>query len=97
MCCAKAYNVINRIFCYFITHNVTDILTAYIAYARPHIEFASTVWKPGIESRSYIGLKRQLEKVLRYFTRRHFAHCKILYLSYDERYTPSEIRLNNAI
>ena len=43
VCCTKAYNVINRIFRCFITNNVTAILTAYIAYARPHLEFASTV------------------------------------------------------
>ena len=85
MCCAKAYNVINRIFRCFITNNVTAILTAYIAYARPHLEFASTVWNPDIEARGYIGLKRQLEKVQRYFTRRLFGRCKIPYLSYDER------------
>ena len=54
VCCAKAYNVINRIFRCFITNNVTAILTAYIAYARPHLEFASTVWNPGIEARGYI-------------------------------------------
>ena len=60
VCCTKAYNVINRIFRCFITNNVTAILTAYIAYARPHLEFASTVWNPGIEARGYIGLKHQL-------------------------------------
>ena len=85
VCCAKAYNVINRIFRCFITNNVTAILTAYIAYARLHLEFASTVWTPGIEARGYIGLKRQLEKVQKYFTRRLFGRCKIPYLSYDER------------
>ena len=83
VCCTKAYNVINRIFHCFITNNVTAILTAYIAYARPHLECASTVWNPGIESRGYIGLKLQLEK--KYFTPRLFGHSKIPYLSYDER------------
>ena len=53
MCCIKAYNVINRIF-FFITNNVTAILTAYIAYAKPHLDFASTVWNRGIESRGYL-------------------------------------------
>ena len=87
MCCAKAYSVINRIFRCFITNNVTAILTAYISYARPHLECAYTVWNPGIEARGYIGLKRQLEKVQKYFTRRLFGRCKIPYLSYDERIT----------
>ena len=85
MCCSKAYNVINYIFRCFITDNVTAILIAYIAYARHHLEFASTVWNPGIEAKGYIGLKRQLEKVQKYFTRRLFGRCKIPYLSYDER------------
>ena len=62
-CCAKAYSVIIRIFRCFITNNVTILLTAYVAYARPHLELASTVWNPGIVARGYIGLKRQLEKV----------------------------------
>ena len=48
MYCTKAYSVINRIFSCF-TNNVTTILTAYIAYARPHLEFASTLWNPGID------------------------------------------------
>ena len=43
VCCAKAYSVINRIFRCFITNNVTEILIAYIAYAIPHLECASTV------------------------------------------------------
>ena len=47
MCCAKVYSVINRIFRCFITNDVTAILTAYI-------EFASTVWNPGIEARGHI-------------------------------------------
>ena len=85
MCCAKVYSVINRIFRCFITNNVTAILTEYIAYVRPHLEFAYTVWNPGIEARGYIGLKRHLEKVHLYFTRRIFGRCKIPYLSYDKR------------
>ena len=56
VCCSKAYSVINRIFRCVITNNVTSILIAYIVYARPHPEFASTVWNPGIEARGYIGL-----------------------------------------
>ena len=67
------------------------ILTAHIAYARPHLAFASTVWNPGIEARGYIyvyiGLKPQLEEVQKYFTRRLFGRCKIPYISYDERIT----------
>ena len=87
VCCTKAYNVINRIFRCFITNNVTSILTAYIAYVIPYLEFAYTVWNTGIESRGYIGLKRQLEKVKKYFTRRLFALCQLPYQSYDERIT----------
>ena len=83
VCCAKAYSVIKRIFRCFITKNVTEILTAYITYVRRHLEFTSTVWNPGIEARGYIGLKRQLEKVQKYFTRRLFGRCKIPYPSYD--------------
>ena len=83
MYCTKAYSVINRIFSCF-TNNVTAILTAYIAYARPHLEFAYTVWNPGIEARGNIGLKQQLEKVQKYFTRHLFGRCKIPYLSYDD-------------
>ena len=87
VCCAKAYSVINRIFRCFITNNITAILTVYISYARTHLECAPTVWNPGIEARVYIGLKRQLEKVQKYFTHRLYGRCKILYLSYDERIT----------
>ena len=55
MLCYNAYNVTNRIFRCFITNNVTAILIVYIAYARPHLEFASTVWDTGIESRGYLN------------------------------------------
>ena len=83
MCCAKAYNVINRIFRCFITNNVAYILSTYIAYYRPHLEF--NLQNAGIESRCYIELKRQLEQFQKCSTRRLFARCKIPYLSYDER------------
>ena len=39
MCCAGAYNVINRILYCFITNNRTEINKAYITYAIPHVEF----------------------------------------------------------
>ena len=60
MCCTGAYNVINRIFRCFITNNKIAIIKAYITYARPHVELSTTIWNPGIEARTYIGIKSKI-------------------------------------
>ena len=49
----------------------------YIAYVRPIIEHASTVWNP-----SGIGLNREVERVQRRLTKRLRDYCD---LSYEER------------
>ena len=43
MCCTGAYNVINRIFRYFITNNKIAIIKVYITYAILHVEFSTTI------------------------------------------------------
>ena len=60
-------------------------LKAYITYARPKLEFATTVCNPGLKARRYTGLTDKLESVQRLFTRRLFCTCGQKYTSYNER------------
>ena len=85
MCCAGAYNVINRIFRCFITNNKIAIIKAYNSYARPHVEFSTTKWNPGIEVITYIGLNSNIKKVQKYFTRRLYYRCNISYENCENR------------
>ena len=85
VCCTSAYCVINRIFRCFITNNMPAIRKAYISYARPHLEYASTVWNPGLDARTFKGLKIKLEKVQKFFTRRLIERCGLPYKPYNER------------
>ena len=79
MCCTGENNVINRIFRCFIINNKIAIIKDYITYAIPHVEFSTTIWNPGIEARTYIGLKSKIEKVQKYITRRLYYRCNIPY------------------
>ena len=54
---------INNLFRCFITSDVTMLLKAYITYVRPKLEFATTVWNPGLKARRYNGLTDKLESV----------------------------------
>ena len=85
VCCTSAYCVINRIFRFFITNNIPAIRKAYISYARPHLEYTSTVWNPGLDARTFKGLKIKLEKVQKFFTRRLIERCGLPYKPYNER------------
>ena len=85
VCCTSAYCVINRIFRCFITNNMPAIRKAYISYARPHLEYASTVWNPGLDARTFKGLKIKLEKVQQFFTKRLIERCGLPYKPYNER------------
>ena len=76
-CCRGALMTINNLFRYFITSDVSMLLKAYITYARPKLEFATTVWNPGLKSRRYNGLTDKLERVQRLFTRRQFGTCRL--------------------
>ena len=78
MCCTGAYNVNNRIFRCFITNNKIAIINAYITYARPYVEFSTTIWNPGIEARFYIGLKSKIYKGHKYCTRHLYYRCNNL-------------------
>ena len=80
--CTSAYCVINRIFRCSITNNILAIRKSYISYTRPHLEYASTVWNPGLDTRTFKGLKIKLEKVQKFFTRRLIERCG---LPYNER------------
>ena len=68
---------INNLFRCFITSDVSMLLKAYITYARPKLEFATTVWNPGLKARCYNGLTDKLERVQRLFTRRLFGTCRL--------------------
>ena len=61
------------------------IRKAYISYARPHLEYASIVWNPGLDARTFKGLKIKLEKVQQFFTRRLIERCSLPYTPYNER------------
>ena len=52
---------INNLFRCFITSDVTMLLKAYITYDRPKLEFATTVWNPGLKARRY-NTNRQARK-----------------------------------
>ena len=77
----------NNLFRCFINSDVTMLLKAYITYARPKLEFATTVWNPGLKSRHYNGITDKLESVQRLFTRRLFGTCGLKYTRYNKRLT----------
>ena len=83
-CCRGALMTINNLCRCFITSDVTMLLKAYITYARPKLEFATTVWNLGLKSRRYNGLTDKLESAQRLFTRRLFSTCGLKYTSYNE-------------
>ena len=68
--CQKAYATINVLFRCFHTANANALVLGYKSFVRPVLEYCSTVWKPFIHARHYIGMIDELEKVQRYFTRR---------------------------
>ena len=76
---------INNLFRCFITSDVSMLLKAYITYARPKLEFATTVWNPGLKAIRYNGLTDKLERVQRLFTRMLFGTCRLQYTTYNER------------
>ena len=81
----SAYFVINRIFRGFINNNNPAIIKAYISYAKPHLEYASTVWNPSLDARTFKGLKVQLENVQQFFKRRLIERYDLPYKPYKDR------------
>ena len=84
-CCNGALLTINNLFRCFLTNNITTLIKAYITYARPKVQFSTTVWNPGLKARRYNGLADKIERVRRVFTRRLFGRCGLAYISYSER------------
>ena len=84
VCYISAYCFINRIF-RFITNTIPAIRKAYVSYARPHLEYASTVWNPGLDFRTFKGLKIQLENVQQFFKRRLIERYGLPYKPYKDR------------
>lgn len=78
--CAKALKVINILFRCFSCSNANAYCQAYTCYVRPLLEYASCVWNP-----HEMYLKRKLESVQHYFTRRVFTRCKFDYCDYSAR------------
>jgi ribonuclease P/MRP protein subunit RPP40 len=60
--------------------NPFTLMSAFVTYVRPILEYASPVWSPHIKRDVVL-----LEKVQRAFTRRVLAWCSLLKLSYPER------------
>ena len=52
-CCRGALMTINTVCRCFVTRDVSMLLKAYITYARPKLEFATTVWNPDLKVRRY--------------------------------------------
>ena len=69
----------------YIPFKPTVIIKAYISYARPNLEYASKFWNPGLDARTFKGLKKKLEKVHNFFTRRLIDRCGLPYKTYKER------------
>ena len=84
-CCRGALLTINNLFRCFLTYDITTLIKAYITYARPKVEFSTTLWNPGLKARRYNGLADKIERVQRVFTRRLFLRCGLAYISYSER------------
>ena len=91
-CCRGALMTINNLFRCFITSDVIMLLKAYITYAPPKLEFATTVWNPGLKAIRYNGLTDKLESVQRLFTRRLFDTCGRKYTNYNERLNYLELK-----
>ena len=86
VCAVQVHIVLSIVyFARFITNNMPAIRKAYISYDRPHLEYASTVWNPGLDARTFKGLKIKLEKVQKFFTRRLIERCGLPYKPYNER------------
>ena len=73
----KTSRLSGMLFRAFSSRNVSFIITLYIEYVRPIIEYASTVCNS-----SSIGLNREVERVQRKLTKRLRDYCD---LSYEER------------
>ena len=73
--CSKARYLCNTIFRCFSSNNYLAILSAYISYIRPILEYNSSIWNPGS---NYIGNSIKLEKVQSYFTRTAFISKSML-------------------
>ena len=70
------------IFRCFETTNYRFILKWYISYARPILEYKSSIWNPhGI----YIGNSNLIEKVQRYFTKQLLYRCNLITCNYTGR------------
>ena len=52
----------------------------YSSYASPHLEYVSFIWFP-----YKVGIIKYVEKVQKYFTRRLFIKCNIVYEAYLDR------------
>ena len=83
--CIGPLLTINNVFLCFVTNDITTLIKAYITYARPKVEFSTTVWNPGLKARRYNGLSDKIERVQRVFTRILFGRCGLTYISYSER------------
>ena len=84
-CCKSAYATINNLFRCFVLSDISILTKAYLIYARPRLEYCTTVWNPGLRARTFNGLCDRIEKVQRNFTRRLFRRCKLEEMNYYDR------------
>ena len=52
-------------------------MISYKSFVRPMLDYCSTVWNPYIPPRHYLDMTDQVEKVLRYLTRRAYQRCQL--------------------
>ena len=55
-CCMGALLTINNLFRCFLINDISTLIKAYITYARPKVEFSTTLWNPCLKARRYNGL-----------------------------------------
>ncbi len=78
--CRKALAGLHVLFKCFVSKDPSALLRAYVAFVRPVLEYASTVWNPSLNRRSTLGCLSsidKLESVQRLFTRRLFWRCDL--------------------